>query len=176
MVFLLLILTVLSIFLVYSTATIRFHPTVRLHLAAASYLGAVAIHDIQAKKRVFLAKSAHKEPCRDIAMCANTPNVLMSCSYDCNVNIYDIRKKQLASQVVQQHPLQCVTLSPCGAYMCTGDLKGHIGLYDLRNSKEALATKLVHNDGVVRIGFVPVLSAVNNSSRGNIKSYKNIRM
>lgn len=128
-------------------------------------MGAVTILDTQSKKKIFLEKSAHAGPCRDIAMAIGTPDLLVSCSYDCNVNVYDRRKRQLVNQIKQQHPLACVALSPCGVYVCTGNLKGDISSYDLRHPKQALDTKRAHDDRVVRVGFVPPLSQVNISGK-----------
>lgn len=71
----------------------------------------------------------------------------------------------MVEQITQQHPLACVALSPCGNFICTGNLKGEISSYDFRNVKEALDTKRVHDDGVIRVGFIPLLSDVNLSGK-----------
>lgn len=145
---------------------IRFHPSKRFYLAAASYHGAATVYDIQSKKRIFYEKAAHNAPCRDITMSPAIPDILVSCAYDCKVNVYDIRKRNVVQQISQSHPLACVSLSPCGTFLCTGNLKGDITSFDFRNLKEPIDTKRVHDDsGVIRVAFVPTLGDINTSGK-----------
>lgn len=151
---------------IFSSTMIRFHPSKRFYLAAASYHGAATVYDIQSKRKIFQEKAAHSAPCRDISMSPAMPDILVSCAYDCKVNVYDIRKRNVVQQIVQSHPLACVSLSPCGTFMCTGNLKGDIASFDFRNLKEPIDTKRVHDDGgVIRVAFVPTLGDINTSGK-----------
>lgn len=132
----------------------RFHPTKRFSLAVASYMGALTILDIQSKKKTFFEKNAHSAPCRDISMTASAPDIIVSCGYDCNLNVYDLRKRNLVQQSQQLHPLSTVCLSPCGNYCVAGNLKGDVISFDFRNIKQALDTKRCHDGGVVRAAFI----------------------
>lgn len=112
-----------------------------------------------------MEKSAHAAPCRDIAMSLASPDIFASCGYDCNLNIYDIRKRNMVEQSTQPYPLSCVSISACGNFLCTGNLKGDITSFDMRNLKEHLDTKRVHDASVVRVAFVPALSEINLSNK-----------
>lgn len=139
----------------------RFHPAKRFALAIASYNGAVTMFDIQTKKKLFFDKAAHSSPTRDIAMSAATSDVFMSCGFDCNINIYDLRKRSMVQQYTQHHPLSAVALSACGTYCVAGNLKGDIISYDFRNMKYPLDTKRAHDTSVIRVAFVPTATDSN---------------
>lgn len=151
---------------------IRFHPTKRFHLAAASYLGTVTIYDIQSKRAIFQEKAAHSAPCRDVSMSMASPDIIFSCGYDCKINVYDSRKRTLVQQANNPYPLACVSVSPCGNFLCTGNLKGDITSFDFRNLKEPLDSKRVHEAGVIRVSFIPSLTDINNSDK--VHSYSTV--
>lgn len=94
-------------------------------------------------------------------MCDATPEVFMTCSYDCNLNVYDLRKRNIVKQAKQAKPLSTVALSPCGTFCIAGNLKGDLITYDFRNLKEELGIKRAHNSAVVRAAFVPSVSDSN---------------
>lgn len=133
----------------------RFHPSKRFSLAVSSYSGAVNILDIQSKKKLFFEKNAHSAPCRDLSMTVSSPDVFVSCGYDCNLNVYDIRKRGMVQQLNQPYPLSTVCLSSCGIFCCAGNLKGDVISFDFRNLKAPLDTKRCYDDGVVRVAFIP---------------------
>lgn len=114
--------------------------------------------DIQTKKKLYSSKTAHEEPVRDIAMC-DSQDMFVSCGYDAKVNIYDLRRCALVQQYKQTHPLSSVCVSSCGTFCVAGNLKGDCMTFDFRNMSQALAVKRVHNDAVVRVGFVPSITA-----------------
>lgn len=144
-----------------SSTIVRFHPAKRFALAIASYNGAVTMFDIQTKKKLFFDKTAHSSPTRDIAMSAASSDVFVSCGFDCNINIYDLRKRSMVQQYTQPHPLSTVALSACGTYCVAGNLKGDIISYDFRNMKDALDTKRAHATSVIRVAFVPAVADSN---------------
>lgn len=117
--------------------------------------------DIQTKKKLFHDKTAHASPTRDIAMSVASPDVFMSCGFDCNINVYDFRKRSMVQQYTQPHPLSTVALSSCGTYCVAGNLKGDIISFDFRNMKETLDTKRAHDASVIRVAFVPTVSDTN---------------
>lgn len=146
----------------HSRSTIvRFHPSKRFSLAVASYYGAVTMFDIQTKKKLFFDKTAHSSPTRDIAMSVSSSDVFMSCGFDCNINIYDLRKRSMVQQYTQPHPMSTVAMSTCGAFCVAGNLKGDIMSYDFRNMKAPLDTRRVHDGSVIRVAFVPAVSDSN---------------
>ncbi|XP_053695698.1 uncharacterized protein LOC128743195 [Sabethes cyaneus] len=137
------------------TTKARFHPTKRFLLSVASYNGAVVLYDTQTKKIVFNQTEAHSAPCRDIAMTASNPDALFSVGYDNIINIFDTRKKAVASQISSNYPFESLALSDCGGYFCAGNLKGCIYGYDMRNLSTPLKTSAVHDSIVTSIAFVP---------------------
>lgn len=141
----------------YRSTLIRFHPSKRFLLGVASYNGAITILDIQSKKKIFFEKKAHSQPCRDLSMISASPDTIVSCGYDCNLNVYDLRKRSMVQQSQQAHPLSTVCLSPCGTFCVAGNLKGDVISFDFRNLKEALNTKRCHDGGggVIRVAFIP---------------------
>lgn len=140
----------------------RFHPTKRFHLSIASYKGSVYIYDIQSKRTIFTSQECHEAPCKDLCMSPALPDVLLSVGYDCIINVFDTRKKTQPQQIRYCHPLSTVALSECGSYFCVGNLKGELISYDMRNTKNYIAAKKIHDCAVTRIAFVP--SEVENGS------------
>ncbi|XP_055541761.1 uncharacterized protein LOC129727710 [Wyeomyia smithii] len=137
------------------TTKVRFHPTKRFLLSVASYNGAVVLFDTQTKKIVFNQSEAHAAPCRDIAMTASNPDALFSAGYDNVINIFDTRKKAVASQISSNYPFESLALSECGGYFCAGNLKGCVYGYDMRNLSKPLKTSALHESIVTSIAFVP---------------------
>ncbi|XP_055918940.1 uncharacterized protein LOC129950984 [Eupeodes corollae] len=133
----------------------RFHPTKRFHLSIASYKGSVYIYDIQSKRTIFTSQECHEAPCKDLCMSPALPDVLLSVGYDCIINVFDTRKKSQPQQIRYCHPLSTVALSECGNYFCVGNLKGELITYDMRNTKNYIAAKKIHDCAVTRIAFVP---------------------
>lgn len=150
----------------------RFHPTKRFHLSVASYTGSVYIYDMQSKRRIFRTTDSHGAPCRDLCTSPSNPDILLSVGYDCILNIFDIRRKLSPQQIRSNHPLSSVCISECGKYCVTGNLKGELISYDLRNLKECLECSLVHDSAVVRVGFVPSEEATVDVS--NLEAAENI--
>ncbi|XP_055837709.1 uncharacterized protein LOC129906098 [Episyrphus balteatus] len=153
----------------HNSTLCRFHPTKRFHLSIASYKGSVYIYDIQAKRTIFTSQECHAAPCRDLCMSPALPDVLLSVGYDCIINVFDTRKKSKPQQIQYCHPLSTVALSECGNYFCVGNLKGELISYDMRNTKNYLAAKIVHDCPVTRIAFVPneVESGTSFTTTGN---------
>lgn len=137
------------------SSLVRFHPVKRFALAVASYSGAVTMFDIQSKKKLFHDLTAHKSPARDITMSEALPELFVSCGYDCNLNVYDLRQRSMVQQSQQPHPISTVCLSECGIYCVAGNLKGDVVSFDFRNLSTTLDVKRVHDGGVVRVAFVP---------------------
>lgn len=151
-------LKISSLFL-FSSTFIKFHPTKLFSLAVASYQGAITILDVQSKKRLFFDKNAHDAPIGEIAMIESSPDTFVSCGYDFNINVYDLRKRLIAQQWKQEHPMSTVCVSACGVYAVAGDLKGNISSYDFRNLKEPLDTKRAYDEAIVRVAFIPHANA-----------------
>lgn len=97
----------------------------------------------------------------------------VSCGYDCNINVFDTRKRLMVQQWPQPHPMATVAVTSCGLYAVAGNLKGDIVSFDFRNMKEPLDTKLqAHNEPVVRVAFVP--NAVESSSSTILGESRNV--
>lgn len=139
-------------------------------------MGAVTILDVQSKKKIFFEKNAHSAPCRDISITSAAPDIMVSCGYDCNMNVYDLRKKSIVQQSQQAHPLSTVCLSPCGTYCVAGNLKGDVLSFDFRNLKGALDSKRCHDGHVVRTAFISNSSESNSGSEklGNTMNATNL--
>lgn len=88
-------------------------------------------------------------------MFASSQDVFASCGFDCQINIYDTRKRSKVHQWAQPSPLSTICVSVCGAYCVTGNLKGEISSFDFRNMSEAVETKRLHESSVVRVAFIP---------------------
>uniref|UniRef100_A0A1A9WF06 Protein NEDD1 n=1 Tax=Glossina brevipalpis TaxID=37001 RepID=A0A1A9WF06_9MUSC len=142
----------------------RFHPNKRFQLSIASYKGSVTLYDIQAKRKVFNDNGAHAAPCRDLCISPSMPEILISVGYDCLINVFDVRRKVKPLQINYCHPLSTVAASECGTYICTGSLKGELITYDMRNLKDFLSYKKIHDCGVTRVLFAPKLIDSNFSS------------
>lgn len=119
------------------------------------------MYDIQTKKKLLYNKDAHAAPVRDIAMCSASPEVFLSCSFDCNVNVYDLRKRTIVQQTKHSKPLSTAAFSPCGNYCVAGNLKGDLIAYDFRNLKVELDSKRAHNSAVIRVAFIPPVDDTN---------------
>ncbi|XP_055309268.1 uncharacterized protein LOC129573096 [Sitodiplosis mosellana] len=141
---------------------VRFHPTKKFALAIGSYEGALTMLDIQTKKKLFFDKTAHAAPIRDISMFASSQDLLVSCGYDCNINVFDLRKRTVVQQHKQPHPMSTVCVSSCGTFCVAGNLKGDVISYDFRSMKEPLDTKRLHDSAVVRVAFVSSVTTTSN--------------
>lgn len=141
---------------------VRFHPTRQFALAVGSYEGEITMLDIQTKKKLFIDKKAHDAPIRDISMYASSQDLFVSCGYDCNINVFDLRKRSVVQQHKQSHPMSTVCVSSCGTFCVAGNLKGDVISYDFRSMKEPLDTKRLHDSAVVRVAFVPSINSVSN--------------
>ncbi|XP_058451526.1 uncharacterized protein LOC131430507 [Malaya genurostris] len=137
------------------TTKARFHPTRRFLISVASYNGSVMMYDTQTKKIAFNQPEAHGAPCRDIAMAASNPDALFSVGYDNVINIFDTRKKLVASEIRSNYPFESLAVSECGGFFCAGNLKGYVYGYDLRNLSAPIKTSAIHDSIVNSIAFVP---------------------
>lgn len=120
--------------------------------------------DIQTKKKLFFDKKAHAAPVRDISLYESSQDVIVSCGYDCNINIFDLRKRSMVQQYKQVHPMSTVCVSPCGIFCVAGNLKGDVISYDFRCMKEPLDTQRIHDSAVVRVGFIPSVNCTSDIS------------
>lgn len=146
----------------FSSTLVRFHPVRKFALAIGAYEGGITMLDIQTKKRLFSDQSAHEAPIRDICMFESSQDVFVSCSLDCNIKVFDLRRRAMIHKYRQTHPMSTVCVSPCGTFCVAGNLKGEVISYDFRTMKEPLDTKRVHESSVVRVAFIPsVLSPSN---------------
>ena len=92
-------------------------------------------------------------------MSKSLSDTLISVSYDCTLNIFDLRRKSVSSKIKYISPLTTVTLSDCGTYFCVGTLNGELLTGDMRNTKSFMHTKKVHNARVQRVAFVPIVAS-----------------
>lgn len=88
-------------------------------------------------------------------MVASSQDVFVSCGFDCQINVYDTRKRSIVHRYTQPSPLSTICVSACGTYCVTGNLKGEISSFDFRNMSNALETKRSHDSSVVRVAFIP---------------------
>lgn len=126
--------------------------------------------DIQTKKKLFFDKSAHEAPVRDISMFESSQDVFASCSYDCNIKVFDLRRRSVVHKFKQEHPMSTLCISSCGTFCVAGNLKGDVISYDFRSMKEPLNTKRVHDSAVIRVAFVPCLDGASNLTNFSINA------
>lgn len=100
-------------------------------------------------------------PMRDLAMCPESPDTLITVGYDCLINIFDTRDKSARSKNKTTHPLNCCTLSDCGKFLCVGTLKGELISYDVRNLSTEYGMANVHDDSICRLQFITGLESKN---------------
>lgn len=86
-------------------------------------------------------------------------DVLVSCGYDGQINVYDMRRSAIMQQHEQPHPLSTICLSPCGTYCAVGNVQGEVYSFDFRNLKEPLGMRCVHDHAVVRVAFISAETA-----------------
>lgn len=152
-------------FLIQRSTMVRFHPTRKFVLASGCFDGGITIMDIQSTKKLFADKNAHgTQPVRDISMFDSSNDLFVSCGFDCNINIFDLRIRSVVQQHKQPHPMSTVCVSSCGTYCVAGNLKGDVVSYDFRNMKEPLFTKRLHDSAVVRVAFVPSVATTLNAT------------
>lgn len=151
---------------------VRFHPVRKFALAVGSYEGPITMLDIQTKKKLFFDKSAHEAPVRDISMFESSQDVFASCSYDCNINVFDLRRRSVVQKFKQDYPMSTLCISSCGTFCVAGNLKGDVISYDFRSMKEPLHTKRVHDSKVVRVAFVPTLDGGKDLTNFSINATK----
>lgn len=149
-------------FIANSSTLVRFHPVRKFALAIGSYEGGITMLDIQTKKKLFVDKSAHEAPVRDISMFEFSQDIFVSCGYDCNIKVFDLRKRGAIEKHKQSHPMSTVCVSPCGTFCVAGNLKGDVISYDFRSMKDPLDTKRIHDSAVVRVAFVPSITSTEN--------------
>jgi len=71
-----------------------------------------------------------------------TPRILASASFDGTISLYDITNGSLLYSIGNQihnfprDRISCISWSPDGKYLCSGDLEGTIGVWEWRNSSE----------------------------------------
>lgn len=118
--------------------------------------------DIQTKKKLFVDKTAHEAPVRDISMFESSQDTFVSCGYDCNIKVFDLRKRAAVQKHKQAHPMSTVCVSSCGTFCVAGNLKGDVVSYDFRSMKDPLDIKRVHDSAVVRVAFIPSVSTTSN--------------
>lgn len=104
--------------------------------------------------QIFFEKYAHKAPAQDISMSPSSNDVFVSCGYDNNLNVYDIRRGLMMQQHDQSHPLSTISLSPCGQYCAAGNINGEVLTYDFRNLQQTLCMRRIHEYAVVRVAFI----------------------
>ena len=143
---------------IFRSLLARFHPNEKSNLAIASSKGSVTVYDIHQKSQIYHNTDAHYAACRDLAMSKSLSDTLISVSYDCNLNIFDLRRQTVASKIKYISPLTTVALSDCGTYFCVGTLNGELLTGDMRNTKSFMHTKRVHRARVQRVAFVPIVA------------------
>ncbi|KFB34940.1 AGAP007817-PA-like protein [Anopheles sinensis] len=146
-----------------NTNKARFHPSKRFHMAVASDKGAVVLYDSQAKKTMFSQPTAHGAPCRDVGMVESFPDYVFSVGYDSVINVFDTRRKDVAYQIQSNYPFESLAIAEDGHHFAVGNLKGYVYGYDLRNLKQPLNMKQIHQSNVTSLTFVP--KAKDGSSR-----------
>lgn len=149
------------LFVFSSSTLVRFHPVRKFALAIGSYEGGITMLDIQTKKKLFVEKTAHEAPVKDISMFESSQDVFVSCGYDCDIKVFDLRKRAMVQKHKQAHPMSTVCVSSCGTFCVAGNLKGDVISYDFRSMKDPLDSKRVHDSAVVRVAFVPSVTALN---------------
>ncbi|XP_058815613.1 uncharacterized protein LOC131679075 [Topomyia yanbarensis] len=133
----------------------RFHPTNLFLLSVASKTGAVMMYDTESKKITYIQLDAHGTSCREIIMAASRPDTLFSIGYDNVMNIFDTRKKLIASQISSRFSFESLAVSECGGFFCTGNRNGEVYGYDMRYLVEPIKIKAIHTGVVNSIAFVP---------------------
>lgn len=94
-------------------------------------------------------------------MCGNTPDIIVSCSFDRMIKVFDLRKRSAVRESQQSHPLSTIALSPCGTYCVAGNLRGDVISFDFRNLKQELDMKRAHDSMVIRVAFIPSITDEN---------------
>lgn len=112
-------------------------------------------------------KTAHNAPVQEIAMFSSSPDVFASCSFDCKINIYDLRERAVVQQWHQEYPMSTMCVSSCGLFCVTGNVQGEVFSFDFRNMKKPLLSKRAHDSAVTRIAFVPRIAEVGATSGQN---------
>jgi protein NEDD1 len=138
-----------------SSSLVRFHPSKRSQLGVISDKGTVTVMDIFSKKPSFMYKEAHASPCTDVQM--TNEDLLISCSYDSKIRIFDLRKKSVGLQITaNSYGWTTLSISKCGTYFVGGNVKGEIISYDIRNIKKPLKSIRVDNENlkISRIAFL----------------------
>lgn len=88
-------------------------------------------------------------------MFTSNQDTFISCGYDCNINVFDMRKRSIVQQYKQPYSLSTICISACGTFCVAGNLKGDITSFDFRHMKEPLDMKRAHDTTVVRVAFIP---------------------
>ena len=101
---------------IFRSLLARFHPNKKFNLAIASSKGSVAAYDIHQKSKIYHNTDAHYAACRDLAMSKSLSDTLISVSYDCTLNIFDLRRKSVTSKIKFFSHLTTAALSDCGTY------------------------------------------------------------
>lgn len=141
---------------------VRFHPVREFGLAVGSYEGGITMVDIQTKQKLFCDETAHRAPVRDISM-FDSADVFVSCGYDSNINVYDLRTNSVVQQHRQDYPLSTVCVSSCGKLCVAGNLKGDVIAFDFRSMNEPLNIKRIYDSAVVRVAFIPSTTSNTNT-------------
>lgn len=140
---------------------LRFHPQRRYSAAIATDAGIVQVWDVLAKRTLWRDKHAHSSPVPEVCWSPNDENMLLSAGYDCMLNVFDIRQRQVAIQIKHDTPFSCAAVASGaaggvsgGPFVAAGTLKGDLCAYDLRSARDQLAfRKSAHESQVSRVAF-----------------------
>lgn len=149
---------------VKEVTSVRFSPSNRYHLAAASYNGHVYLFDFNNNYKQIFHEKAHDAPCRDVSM-SEQQNIFYTCGLDSFIKIYDIRKKNSGLQISLDCGLTTISVEPTGNYIVAGNLKGNVIAFDSRQLKRPLSVTKVDDDLITRVSFLPIIeNSVDRSS------------
>ena len=82
-----------------------------------------------------------------------SPKLLVSCSIDNKINLYDIEDNKHIKSLTTDQPLNALAFHPNGRNIAVGTLYGQIYIYDLRNGG-SLQTILHGHDKNNQINFL----------------------
>lgn len=137
-----------------SISAMKFHHESWSLLGLATDEGHVVLRDVTVNKDKVTFHDSHASPVTDFAFSLINKDVMLSCGFDKNMQVYDIRQKNVVSTLRTPHALTTLAINTENQ-VALGTLKGYILMYDLRDLTSPFKILKGHNDKVQKVAFQP---------------------
>ncbi|XP_047526150.1 uncharacterized protein LOC125063650 [Pieris napi] len=137
-----------------SISAMKFHHEARSLLGLATDEGHVILKDVSVNKDKVTFENSHASPVSDFVYSLINRDVMLSCGLDKNLQVYDIKQRNVVSTLKTPHALTSLAINGENQ-VALGTQKGYVLLYDLRDLTTPLKILKGHNNKVKKVAFQP---------------------